>query len=1350
MRYTLPALLLVVVLLLTACGKSISDGEIRATAGAQVAAALTGTAALRTDTPTPSDTPNLTVTVEGAIARVLTGTAAQWTNTPTPSKTASVTPTATGTPTPTRTNTPTRTPDVPASVEAQLAEEVDLALTGTAALWTETPTHTPTRTPTRTMTPDLKATAGALAAAALTGTATLWTETPTPDLNATVGVEVAFALTGTAISQPTATIPSTPTLIPNADAADDDAFLGLEDAPVVFVEFSDFQCPFCARFQAETLPLILAAYPDEVRYVYRDFPIFGDDSVRAAMAAECAEEQGQFWEMHDHIFETFLANDAVQFTEDTLVSFADELELDTDAFRECITSERYLNEVINDYQAAVAYGLGGTPGFVINGVVSPIGAQPFDVFDGIIREALGAASAAPDQTPAPSVVPPSPIATEVVIPVTEGQIAYDGTGSTQNLDIYVLDLATGDLRRLTTDPDVDMHPTWSPDGTQIAFASVRDGDTDIYVMSLDHGSLRRLTDNTGIRDEDPAWSPDGTQIAFDSDRDGVWGVYVMEADGGNVRRLSEVDDETAFPAWSPDGTQIAFASNRGGDSEIVVMDLTSGDIQTLTDDEANDLFPSWSPDGTQIAFASSRTGNTDIYVMEADGSSARRLTTSEAPEVFPAWSPDGAWIAFHGLNPNNEWQVFVVDPEGNNRQPVSVPGSELPAWRPVTGPLPDVQEQPLAPPEQTGGGALEYGDTGEGTLTGGEAVNWTFGGAAGDSVVLETATDSSLDLFLTLTGPDGAVLAEDDDGGDNLNARIEFELPADGTYTVEVFGISGEGAYTLALVRAAGATPAPAPTTTRTPSNTPTATRTRTATPAPSDTAAPTDTPLPTDTSTPTATRTRTPTAVPTDTPQPTDTSTPTATRTRTPTAVPTDTPQPTDTSTPTATRTRTPTAAPTDTPLPTDTSTPRATRTRTATPAPSDTSAPTDTPLPTDTSTPRATRTRTPTAVPTDTPQPTDTSTPTATRTRTATPAPSDTAAPTDTPLPTDTSTPVFDLMDYPVLPDITPGQSTRLYAVFAASDNQAGAFAKIGDNAMLDPDFLVPFAAGEYDLGDYADLQDTIDFFAVTSVRPAQDPAINSFDVESVAGYDLETLALPAPSDPPCSDANSTVLGCELRATRPGVALVSFGAAGAVTYTPSQWDAALQALVAESLETYGVIPILATIPADADHSAELLAPYNRVIVTVAAGARLPLWNLGGAMALYGVTDPDSVAPEGPAVFGEDALQYGMNVRNLTALQVLAVVRDHIFPNESATPPEPCSISAQLIDVNARIGPGTEYRVLGNLPPGEVFSVNGQAQDGDGLTWWRLESGRWVRADLVTAAGDCAAVPEVDVLPEE
>lgn len=205
-------------------------------------------------------------------------------------------------------------------------------------------------------------------------------------IDAAVGTQVQAMI-------PTSTpIPPTPTLIPNPIASDDDAFLGPEDAKVVIVEFSDFQCGYCGKWYQETLLKILEAYPDDVKFVYRDFPIFGDDSVRAAMASECAEEQGKFWEMHNRLFDLHNSEEEVQLSQETLVSLAGELELDTDAFTECLVSEKYLDEIINDYQTARAYGFGGTPGFVINGVVYPFGAQSFDVFNDIIKQALAEAS----------------------------------------------------------------------------------------------------------------------------------------------------------------------------------------------------------------------------------------------------------------------------------------------------------------------------------------------------------------------------------------------------------------------------------------------------------------------------------------------------------------------------------------------------------------------------------------------------------------------------------------------------------------------------------------------------------------------------------------------------------------------------------------------------------------------------------------------------------------------------------------------------------------------------------------------------------------------------------------------
>jgi protein-disulfide isomerase len=186
-------------------------------------------------------------------------------------------------------------------------------------------------------------------------------------------------------------IPPTPTLIPVGVAEDDDAFQGPEDAPVVIVEFSDFQCGYCGRWYQNTLPQILEAYPDQVKFVYRDFTIFGEESVRAAMAAECAREQGHFWDFHNRLFDRLTQNEGTPLNDETFISYAAEFDMDTEAFTQCMATDRYADEVLADYQAAQSYGLRGTPGFVINGRVQSIGAQPFEVFQQLIEAELAKA-----------------------------------------------------------------------------------------------------------------------------------------------------------------------------------------------------------------------------------------------------------------------------------------------------------------------------------------------------------------------------------------------------------------------------------------------------------------------------------------------------------------------------------------------------------------------------------------------------------------------------------------------------------------------------------------------------------------------------------------------------------------------------------------------------------------------------------------------------------------------------------------------------------------------------------------------------------------------------------------------
>jgi protein-disulfide isomerase len=163
---------------------------------------------------------------------------------------------------------------------------------------------------------------------------------------------------------------------------DDDPWAGGENADVVIIEFSDFECSYCGR-AAETMSQLLDEYGDDIKVVFRDFPLsFHANAHIAAEAAECAEEQDMFWEMHDMIF----ANQA-SLSSDALKSFAVSLGLDTDEFNECLDSGAMSAEVDADFNEGASYGVQGTPAFFINGELVT-GAQPVENFRAIIDKYL--------------------------------------------------------------------------------------------------------------------------------------------------------------------------------------------------------------------------------------------------------------------------------------------------------------------------------------------------------------------------------------------------------------------------------------------------------------------------------------------------------------------------------------------------------------------------------------------------------------------------------------------------------------------------------------------------------------------------------------------------------------------------------------------------------------------------------------------------------------------------------------------------------------------------------------------------------------------------------------------------
>jgi protein-disulfide isomerase len=215
-------------------------------------------------------------------------------------------------------------------------------------------------------------------------------------LDAIEEIEITQAAPQAAPQPAQAAAPSTPQLI--RVSLDDDPIKGDPDAPVTIVEFSDFQCPFCARFFQQTLPLIEENYIEtgKVKLVYRDLPLASihPNAIPSHIAAECADDQGKFWEYLDILFENQSLWNRLGLDElkNIFKQYADDLELDAVSYDSCLDSSYIVDEINDDLVAARALGATGTPTFFIgtekDGYTKITGAQPFAVFQKNIEDLL--------------------------------------------------------------------------------------------------------------------------------------------------------------------------------------------------------------------------------------------------------------------------------------------------------------------------------------------------------------------------------------------------------------------------------------------------------------------------------------------------------------------------------------------------------------------------------------------------------------------------------------------------------------------------------------------------------------------------------------------------------------------------------------------------------------------------------------------------------------------------------------------------------------------------------------------------------------------------------------------------
>ncbi|PID60766.1 MAG: Tol-Pal system beta propeller repeat protein TolB [Gammaproteobacteria bacterium] len=215
------------------------------------------------------------------------------------------------------------------------------------------------------------------------------------------------------------------------------------------------------------------------------------------------------------------------------------------------------------------------------------------------------------------------------------RVAYVSFENRTRAAIFIQNRLTSEREKIVSREGINSAPSWSPDGKRLAMSLSFEGNPEIYIYDLPSGNLRRVTRNEAI-DTEPVWLDDDN-IVFTSDRSGGPQLYRMAVAGGRERRLTFEGSYNADAAVSPDGRSIAFVHNDGRGFRIALIDLQSGFFQTLTDGTLDES-PSFSPNGQMILYATERDGRGTLGAVAIDGSVTQSLSVDGSVRE-PAWAP---------------------------------------------------------------------------------------------------------------------------------------------------------------------------------------------------------------------------------------------------------------------------------------------------------------------------------------------------------------------------------------------------------------------------------------------------------------------------------------------------------------------------------------------------------------------------------------------------------------------------------------------------------------------------------------------------------------------------------------
>ena len=263
------------------------------------------------------------------------------------------------------------------------------------------------------------------------------------------------------------------------------------------------------------------------------------------------------------------------------------------------------------------------------------------------------------------------------------RVAYVVRASATRYELHISDADGQNAQVALISKEPIISPSWSPDGTRLAYVSFENKKPVVYVHSLASGKRIVIANFKGSNSA-PAWSPDGRKLAVVLSKDGGSQIFLVNADGSGAQRLTTDSAINTEPTFSPDGQFIYFTSDRGGSPQIYRMAVSGGDAQRVSFEGSYNVTPRISPDGKSMAFISRRDGSFRLSVMDLDSRQVQVLTDSHKDES-PTFSPNGRMVLI-ATEMGGRGVLSAVSLDGRIKQRLSITAGDVrePAWGPLS------------------------------------------------------------------------------------------------------------------------------------------------------------------------------------------------------------------------------------------------------------------------------------------------------------------------------------------------------------------------------------------------------------------------------------------------------------------------------------------------------------------------------------------------------------------------------------------------------------------------------------------------------------------------------------------